>query len=158
MRNTTLNAHPSLTVGEVAQRSGVPVSTIHFYEKKGLIEGWRTTGNQRRYGRRVLRRVAIIRVAQRAGLPLALIKEHMDRYQSTPITAAQWDVLNREWRAMLDERITSLIQLRNQLDSCIGCGCLSLEDCPLRNPGDALSAEGPGARLLAEPPRTSTSG
>jgi MerR family redox-sensitive transcriptional activator SoxR len=91
-------------VGEVAQRSGVPVSTIHFYEKKGLIEGWRTTGNQRRYGRRVLRRVAIIRVAQRAGLPLALIKEHMDRYQSTPITAAQWDVLNREWRAMLDER------------------------------------------------------
>ncbi len=143
------NAQQSLTVGEVARRSGVPVSTIHFYERQGLIEGWRTAGNQRRYERRVLRRVAIIRVAQRAGLPLALIKEHMDRYATTPITSAQWDVLNREWRAMLDERITSLIQLRNQLDSCIGCGCLSLQDCPLRNPGDALSAEGPGARLLA---------
>ncbi|WP_206243738.1 redox-sensitive transcriptional activator SoxR [Novosphingobium terrae] len=144
-----MDAHSSLTVGELAQRSGVPVSTIHFYEKKGLIEGWRTQGNQRRYERRVLRRVAIIRVAQRAGLPLALIKEHMDRYESTPITSAQWDALNREWRAMLDERITSLIQLRNQLDSCIGCGCLSLQDCPLRNPGDTLSAQGPGARLLA---------
>jgi MerR family redox-sensitive transcriptional activator SoxR len=143
------NAQQSLTVGEVARRSGVPVSTIHFYEKQGLIEGWRTAGNQRRYERRVLRRVAIIRVAQRAGLPLALIKVHMDRYATTPVTSAQWDVLNREWRAMLDERITSLIQLRNQLDSCIGCGCLSLQDCPLRNPGDALSTEGPGARLLA---------
>ncbi|WP_369818199.1 redox-sensitive transcriptional activator SoxR [Novosphingobium sp. ST904] len=140
-------------MGEVAQRSGVPVSTIHFYEKKGLIEGWRTEENQRRYERRILRRVAIIRIAQRAGLPLSLIKEHLDRFPAMPITAAQWDVLNRDWRAMLDERITSLIQLRNQLDSCIGCGCLSLEDCPLRNPGDQLASEGPGAGCLLLPSR-----
>lgn len=144
-----LEGSQALTVGEVAQRSGVPVSTIHFYERKGLIEGWRTEGNQRRYERRILRRVAIIRIAQRAGLPLSLIKEHLDRFAKTPITSAQWGTLTADWRAMLDERITGLIQLRNQLDSCIGCGCLSLVDCPLRNPGDSLGFQGPGARLLS---------
>lgn len=137
-----------LTVGEVAERSGVAVSTIHFYEKKGLIEGWRTGGNQRRYDRKILRRVAIIKIAQRAGIPLALIREHLEKFPSAPITAKQWEVLSRDWRAMLNERITGLTQLRDQLDTCIGCGCLSLGDCPLRNPDDVLGQDGAGARLL----------
>lgn len=145
-------AKQPLTVGELAARSGVAVSTIHFYEKKGLIEGWRTGGNQRRYDRRTLRRVAIIRIAQRAGVPLSQIKAHLDKFPTAPISAKQWEVLSRDWQAMLDERITSLTQLRNQLDSCIGCGCLSLEDCPLRNPDDVLAQDGAGARLLENPP------
>ncbi|PEQ13135.1 redox-sensitive transcriptional activator SoxR [Novosphingobium sp. PC22D] len=104
-------------MGEVAQRSGVAISTIHFYEKKGLLQGWRTGGNQRRYDRGILRRVAIIRIAQRAGVPLTLIKEHLDKFPSVPITARQWQTLSQDWRAMLNERITSLVQLRDQLDS-----------------------------------------
>ncbi len=138
-----------LTVGDLARRSGVAVSTIHFYEAKGLIEGWRTSGNQRRYLRSVLRRVAAIRIAQRAGIPLTTIKEYLDRIPSDrPLTAGDWRELTKSWQALLDERIESLMQLRNQFDRCIGCGCLSLADCPLRNPGDSLAAEGPGPRLL----------
>lgn len=143
-----MDSTQTLTVGEVARRSGVAVSTIHFYEKKGLIEGWRTEGNQRRCPRRVLRRIAIIRIAQRAGLSLALVKEHLDEFPAEPITAKQWERISEAWRALLDERIASLLQLRDQLQTCIGCGCLSLADCPLRNPDDALSSEGSGARLL----------
>ncbi|MBT2245933.1 redox-sensitive transcriptional activator SoxR [Sphingobium sp. BHU LFT2] len=142
------DSNDELTVGQVAKRSGVPVSTIHFYEAKGLIQGWRSAGNQRRYSRRILRRVAVIRIAQRAGLPLAIIKEHLDALPSEPISAKAWRSLTQKWRALLDDRITSLLQLRNQMESCIGCGCLSLEDCPLRNPGDLLASEGAGARLL----------
>ncbi|HWL46504.1 MAG TPA: redox-sensitive transcriptional activator SoxR [Sphingomonadaceae bacterium] len=143
-----MDGNQALTVGEVAKRSGVAVSTIHFYENKGLIEGWRTRGNQRRYSRRVLRRIAIIRIAQRAGLPLALVKKHLEGFPTGPITAQQWAEISKDWRALLDERITGLLQLRDQLQSCIGCGCLSLEDCPLRNPDDVLGREGPGARLF----------
>ena len=137
-----------LTVGEVARRSGVPVSTIHFYEAKGLIESWRTKGNQRRYARSVLRRLAIILIAQRAGIPLSVIRDYLDKLPPGPIKAKDWRELSQEWRAILDERITSLMQLRDQLNGCIGCGCLSLDECPLRNPDDVLSREGPGARLL----------
>ncbi len=138
-----------LTVGELARRSGVAISTIHFYESKGLIEGWRTSGNQRRYFRSVLRRVAVIRIAQRAGIPLTTIKSYLDEIPSDrPLTASDWRELTKSWQALLDERIESLMQLRNQFDRCIGCGCLSLSDCPLRNPGDSLAAEGPGPRLL----------
>lgn len=139
----------SLTVGEVARRSGVPVSTIHFYEAKGLIEGWRTSGNQRRYARAVLRRIAIIRIGQRAGVPLATLKTYMDQVpEHGAPNAADWQRLTRAWQAMLDERIEALRQMRDELSRCIGCGCLSLTDCPLRNPGDRLGAEGPGPRLL----------
>lgn len=143
-----MDSNQVMTVGDLAKRSGVAVSTIHFYEAKGLIEGWRTPGNQRRYSRRMLRRVAIVRVAQRAGLPLSLIKEHLDRLPTKAVTAAQWTEMSRAWKALLDERITSLVQLRDQLQNCIGCGCLSMKDCPLRNPNDVLAAEGAGARLL----------
>lgn len=138
-----------LTVGEVAHRSGVPVSTIHFYESKGLIAGWRSDGNQRRYTRDVLRRVAVMKVAQRAGIPLSAIR---DALQSLPAgrtpTAGDWQQLPATWRMVLDERIRGLTQLRDQLDSCIGCGCLSMTDCPLRNPGDRLRDVGDGAVLL----------
>lgn len=136
---------PDLAVGEVAARSGVAVSALHFYESKGLIQAARTGGNQRRYPRAILRRVAFIKVAQRVGIPLAEIAQALAALPDgrTP-TAADWRRLSREWRAELDERIRTLTQLRDQLDGCIGCGCLSLKACPLRNAQDALSQEGPG--------------
>lgn len=146
-----VNREKSLSVGELARRSGVAVSTIHFYEKKNLIEGWRTGGNQRRYARATLRRIAIIRVAQKAGVSLAIIKQHLDRFPATPITVDEWARISQDWHAMLDERITALTQLRDQLGSCIGCGCLSLKDCPLRNPDDVLGDEGAGPQLLTTP-------
>lgn len=138
-----------LTVGEVAKRSGVPVSTLHFYEGKGLIRSRRTSGNQRRYGRDVLRRVAIIKVAQRTGIPLASIRDALATLpaERTP-TAKDWHRLSTRWHDALEHRIAALIGLRDQLEGCIGCGCLSMRDCPLRNPYDALAEEGPGARLL----------
>ena len=142
----------NLTVGELARRSGVAVSTVHFYEAKGLIVGWRTAGNQRRYARSVLRRVAAIRIAQRAGIPLTTIKKYLDQIPADrALTAEDWRTFTTSWQALLDERIESLMQLRNQFDRCIGCGCLSLSDCPLRNPDDRLASEGAGPRLLIRP-------
>ena len=139
----------ALSVGEVARRSGVAVSTLHFYEAKGLIRSLRTEGNQRRYPRGVLRRVAVIKVAQRTGIPLATIQAALARLpDGRAPTAEDWAQLSRVWRAELDERIRKLGQLRDQLDDCIGCGCLSLKACPLRNPQDVLGAEGAGPRLL----------
>lgn len=138
-----------LSVGEVASRSGVAVSALHFYEAKGLIKSWRNAGNQRRYPRDVLRRVAIIKVAQRTGIPLASIRDaFMALPEGRTPTAADWSELSKKWRAELDERIARLTHLRDQLDGCIGCGCLSLNECPLRNPWDELCEEGPGPRLL----------
>jgi MerR family transcriptional regulator, redox-sensitive transcriptional activator SoxR len=138
-----------MSVGEVAERSGVAVSALHFYERKGLIASARSAGNQRRYGRDMLRRVAVIKAAQRAGVPLAEIKAALDALpQGRTPTVKDWAALAARWRAALDARIARLTALRDQLDGCIGCGCLSLTDCPLRNPGDALGDQGPGARLL----------
>ena len=138
-----------LSVGEVAARSGVAVSTIHFYEAKGLIRSRRNVGNQRRFAREVLRRIAVIKVAQRAGVPLAKIKEALRELPNsrTP-TADDWRRLSVRWRADLDERIRRLTRLRDELDGCIGCGCLATSHCPLRNPYDVLSEQGPGPRLL----------
>lgn len=138
-----------LTVGEVARRAGVPVSTLHFYEAQGLIRSRRTAGNQRRYPRSVLRLIAVIKVAQRTGIPLTQIRAKLATLPShRPLTVADWSALSSAWREDLDERITLLTRLRDQLDSCIGCGCLSISDCPLRNPGDIASKRGPGPRLL----------
>jgi MerR family redox-sensitive transcriptional activator SoxR len=138
-----------LTVGEVARRSGVAVSTLHFYEAEGLIRSWRTSGNQRRYAREVLRRVAIIRVAQRTGMELAAIRKALKTLprERTP-NAADWKKLSASWKSELNGRIERLTRLRDQLEGCIGCGCLSMGACPLRNPWDRLSKEGPGPRLL----------
>lgn len=139
----------TLSVGDVSRRSGVPVSTVHFYEAKGLIAGWRTQGNQRRYHRAVLRRIAIIKIAQRAGIPLSVIHEALADLPHDHVPNAQdWRRFTDAWKDMLEERIVSLMQLRDQIASCIGCGCLSLEECPLRNPGDELGAQGPGPRRL----------
>ena len=141
-----------MTVGEVAHRAGVPVSTIHFYESKGLIASTRNAGNQRRFASVVLRYIAVIKVAQRTGIPLEEIKEALGQYPpGSKLTAAQWRELSSNWRATLDERIRKLTQLRDKLDSCIGCGCLSLDECPLRNPLDTLGSEGPGPRILERP-------
>lgn len=138
-----------LTVGEVARRSGLAISTLHFYEAKGLIQSWRTAGNQRRYPRAVLRRVAVIKVAQRIGIPLAEIREALGTLPSDETPSAEdWRRLSSEWQAKLDARIEKLTRLRDQLDGCIGCGCLSIKACPLRNPDDVLSEDGPGPRLL----------
>jgi MerR family redox-sensitive transcriptional activator SoxR len=138
-----------LTVGEVARRSGVAVSAIHFYETKGLLASWRNQANQRRYPREVLRRVSIIKIAQRLGLPLTSIKAALDTLPRgrTP-TGPDWRKLSARWHAELDGRITKLTRLRDQLTGCIGCGCLSMKDCPLRNPGDELGRQGPGPQLL----------
>jgi len=133
-----------LAVGEVARRSGLPVSTLHFYESKGLIHSVRTAGNQRRYARVVLRRVAVVKVAQRMGVPLAEIAAALDALPRCTPTAQDWRALSERWRGDLDDRIRQLTQLRDQLDGCIGCGCLSLQDCPLRNDSDQLAHAGPG--------------
>lgn len=143
-----------LTVGDVARRSGVAVSTLHFYEAKGLIHSERSPGNQRRYPRAVLRRVSFIRVAQRVGISLADIAAALG---SLPVTAApgreDWARLSAAWRGELDERIAQLKKLRDTLEDCIGCGCLSIDRCRLRNPSDKLAAEGAGPRrLLVKPP------
>ncbi|WP_181702126.1 redox-sensitive transcriptional activator SoxR [Chthonobacter albigriseus] len=141
--------HRELTVGEVAERSGIAVSTLHFYEAKGLIRSHRTAGNQRRYHREILRRVAIIKVAQRTGIPLAEIKDALSSLPDgrTP-DADDWQRLSAVWKSDLDDRIARLTKLRDHLNDCIGCGCLSTRSCPLRNPWDELSEEGSGPRLL----------
>lgn len=150
MRPNELEQIPlELGVGEVAKRSGVAVSTLHYYEAEGLIRSWRNSGNQRRYAREVLRRIAIIKVAQRAGIPLASIADALAALPNgrTP-TGEDWKKLSAKWKSDLNDRIARLTRLRDQLDTCIGCGCLSLGVCPLRNPWDKLSEEGPGPRLL----------
>lgn len=138
-----------LSVGEVAERSGVPVSTLHFYESKGLIHSNRNRGNQRRYPRSILRRVAVIKVAQKTGIPLSEIADALSALpHDRPLTAEDWRSLSKTWREGLDERIARLSALRDQLEGCIGCGCLSMHDCPLRNPHDELGTSGSGARLI----------
>lgn len=135
-----------LSVGEVARRSGVAVSALHFYESRGLISSVRNTGNQRRYARDVLRRIALIRIAQRVGLSLQEIQAALARLpDSRTPTRADWTRLSRAWRQTLDARVAQLIALRDQLDDCIGCGCLSLQRCRLSNPADCLGANGSGA-------------
>lgn len=139
----------ALTIGQLAERSGVAPSAIRFYEERRLISSTRTTGNQRRYLMSTLRRVAFIRTAQRVGLTLEEIGEALSTLPDgrTP-TKADWHRLSKAWRPRLDEQIRRIELLRDQLDSCIGCGCLSLKQCALTNPHDDLAARGPGAVLL----------
>ena len=138
-----------LKPGQVAERAGVAVSTLHYYEQFGLIQSRRTSGNRREYRRDTLRLVGFIRASQTLGIPLARIKAALDDLpHDHPPTKADWASLAEDWRADLDERIERLIALRDNLGDCIGCGCLSLTACPYVNPGDALGKEGPGARRL----------
>lgn len=138
-----------LSVGQLSKRSGIPISTLHFYETKGLIRSERNAGNQRRYPRHILRQLAIIRVAQSVGLSLAEIREHLKTLpQDGPPTAADWQRLSSEWSGELEEKIKMMTALKDKLTACIGCGCLSVTDCPLRNPDDRASNGGPGARAF----------
>lgn len=142
-------AAEDLAIGDVATRAGVAVSALRFYEDRDLISATRSPGGQRRFHRDVLRRVAFIQAAQQVGLTLAEIAQALDELpaQSGP-NARDWKRLSSAWRPLLDERIRLLEALRDQLDSCIGCGCLSLRTCRLRNPGDRAASLGPGARYL----------
>ena len=145
---TRTRAH-TLTIGHLAERAGVATSAIRFYESRGLIHSVRTTGNQRRYEQATLRRVAFIRTAQRVGLSLEEIAEALATLPDnrTP-TKADWSRLSRTWRPRLDEQIERLERLREKLDGCIGCGCLSLRTCALNNPDDEVAPRGPGAVFL----------
>ncbi|MFF8418891.1 redox-sensitive transcriptional activator SoxR [Streptomyces sp. NPDC015680] len=142
-----------LTVGQLSARSGAAVSALHFYEAKGLISSRRTSGNQRRYTRDALRRVAFIRAAQRVGIPLATIRDALAELpeERTP-NRDDWARLSAAWRSELDDRIARLARLRDHLTDCIGCGCLSLENCVLSNPDDVSGRQMSGSRLMPERP------
>ena len=142
-----------LTVGQVAARAGVAVSALHFYEARGLIRSHRTAGNQRRYSRDVLRRIAIIRIAQEVGISLADIAGALNALPEgrTP-NRRDWNLLSTTWRNDLDHRINQLKKLRDGLSDCIGCGCMSIDKCPLRNREDRLAKQGAGARRLLVKP------
>lgn len=137
-----------LSIGALAQRSGVSVATLRFYEDKELIWSTRTDGNQRRYQRSMLRRIAIIKVAQQVGISLADIKQEFENLPRQGVTGQKdWQKMSKSWHALLDEKIIKLLQLRQQLDWCIGCGCLSMNECPLRNPNDQLGEQSAGAHF-----------
>ena len=149
-----------LTIGALAQRAGVATSAVRFYEAQGLLRGSRTEGNQRRYAKETLRRVAFIRIAQGVGLSLDEVRAALATLpeQRTP-TPADWARLSRAWKPLIEARIASLAALRDQLDSCIGCGCLSLKTCKLYNPADSAARLGSGPRYLLgdRPPRPNPS-
>src|SRR6185295_7351944 len=142
-----------ITITELAKRSGVAASALRYYESLGLIAAERTAGNQRRYRRSVLRRVAVIRVAQGMGVPLRNVQAALAKLPARrDPTPADWERLSRAWRGELSARIGTLERLRDQLSSCIGCGCLSMERCGLFNPGDRAEATVAGARYLLGDP------
>jgi MerR family redox-sensitive transcriptional activator SoxR len=140
-----------LTIGAMAERTGVAPSALRFYESEGLIHATRTAGGQRRYSRATLRRVSFIRVAQQVGLRLDEIRAALASLPDnrTP-TEKDWERLSRSWRPRLDDQIAMLERLRDRLDGCIGCGCLSLRTCRLLNPGDEVAGRGPGPRYVLD--------
>lgn len=146
---TPLKSTDQLAIGEVAARSGIAVSALHYYEREGLISSTRTAGNQRRYARDVLRRLAFIRASQRAGIPLVDIREALDELpsQRTP-KEADWARVASRWLDVLGRQIDYLERIREDLWTCIGCGCLSFDRCALVNPDDAMAVEGAGPRRL----------
>ena len=139
----------SLSIGEVASRSGINISALHFYESKGLIKSSRNNGNHRRYARSILRKIAVIKAAQRAGIPLKEIAEALSTLPSDDrISSADWERLSTRWKEELDDKIARLTLLRDNMTYCIGCGCLSEKYCEMLNPGDQLATKGPGPHLL----------
>ncbi|VAW44062.1 Redox-sensitive transcriptional activator SoxR [hydrothermal vent metagenome] len=139
----------NLSVGDVAKRSGVKVSTLHFYEQKQLIHSVRNAGNQRRYNRDVLRRIGVIKAAQKVGISLNDIQQALNFLPKDKApTKRDWSRLSKQWKAQLDQQIRQLSALRDNMSSCIGCGCLSLKSCPLYNPDDELGKKQSGAVLL----------
>jgi MerR family transcriptional regulator, redox-sensitive transcriptional activator SoxR len=148
-RGASVKTTDVLTITEISRRSGFPASALRFYEKQGLIAASRTGGGQRRYERSVLRRLAFVRAARNVGLSLEEIAAALSSLPAgrTP-TRADWSRLSRDWRTRLDEQIEALQALRNGLESCIGCGCLSLKRCAISNPGDIARTAGGGAAYL----------
>lgn len=140
-----------LSVGVVAKRCGVKVSTLHFYEQQGLIQSWRNEGNQRRFKPEVLRRISVIKAAQKVGISLEEIKQAFQALPNnrTP-TITDWQKLSKNWQRQLDGRIAYLQKLRDNLTGCIGCGCLSMSQCPLYNPDDTLGESGSGPVILEQ--------
>ncbi|MEN3158617.1 redox-sensitive transcriptional activator SoxR [Alkalimonas sp. NCh-2] len=142
-------AEAVLSVGVVAKRCGVKVSTLHFYEQQGLIQSWRNAGNQRRFKPEVLRRISVIKAAQKVGVSLEEIKQaFLSLPNNRTPTLEDWQLLSKNWQRMLDGRIAYLQTLRDNLTGCIGCGCLSMSQCPLYNPDDTLGASGTGPVIL----------
>ena len=141
----------ALSVGEVSRRTGVPVSALHFYEQLGLIASTRTPGNQRRYARHMLRRVSLITVAKRLGIPLSDVQQ---AFADVPLTEtpshADWQRASRRWKRELEKRREGIERLERELTGCIGCGCLSMKACGLLNPDDALGSQGSGPQRLRE--------
>ena len=150
---------PTLTVGELAERSGVATSALRYYEERGLIGAERTPAGHRRYPRAIIRRVAFIVFAQRVGMSLEEIGAELARLPDDRVPErADWDRLSRAWRERIDGRIAELERLRESLGECIGCGCLSLDRCALANPGDRAGRQGAGPRYWIGDPRPATSG
>jgi MerR family redox-sensitive transcriptional activator SoxR len=148
-----------LTIGAVAQRSGLAHSALRFYEQHDLISAVRSAGGQRRYHRDVLRRLAVIRAAQHVGFSLAEITEMLSPFpHDRPLTAAEWNRLSSSWRPQLDERIRTLERVRDQLDRCIGCGCLSMKTCQMANPEDRVAQLGAGPRFWLHQERMARQG
>ncbi|MGY3689476.1 redox-sensitive transcriptional activator SoxR [Vibrio coralliilyticus] len=148
-----------MTVGEVAKRAGVKVSALHFYEQKGLIFSWRNQGNQRRYHRSVLRRIAVIKAAQEVGLTLEEIAQslsHLPKHQAP--NRQQWERMASGWHDLLDHRIQQLKALQDDLGGCIGCGCLSMESCTIYNPQDIRAETFKGKTMLTNPEEWSAEG
>jgi MerR family redox-sensitive transcriptional activator SoxR len=142
-------AKKELSVGELSRRSGLPVSTLHFYERRGLIASERTLANHRVYRREILRRVTVIKIAQSAGIPLAEIAEALSQLpRHAPPGTQDWERIAEHWHDDLTRRIKLLTALRDKMALCIGCGCLSVQRCPLVNDDDHLAKDGPGARLI----------
>ncbi|WP_251358720.1 redox-sensitive transcriptional activator SoxR [Kangiella sp. TOML190] len=140
-----------LSVGKVAKRCGVNVSALHFYEKKGLIRSQRNAGNQRIYQKSTLRRIALIKAAQQLGISLDEIKQALDSLPNgCEPTAQDWQRLSRGWEQQLAQRIERLQRLQQLLTGCIGCGCLSMKNCPIYNPDDQLAEQGTGAVLVTD--------
>ncbi|MCX2953922.1 redox-sensitive transcriptional activator SoxR [Lentzea sp. NEAU-D7] len=138
-----------LTVGQLSDRSGVPISALRFYERQHLISSRRTAGNQRRYSRDTLRRVALIRIAQRVGISLADVREMLSTLPDDRVPSrVDWQRMSEQWRSELEERIHRLQQLLDEFTECVGCGCLSIDRCLLANPDDVLGEQGPGPRRL----------
>lgn len=152
MSNESNSCHPSspvMSVGALSERSGIPVSAIHFYEREGLIRSTRNSANHRRYRRSTLRLLAIIKAGQRAGIPLAEIRQAIaPALAGEPLGRDDWHAISLAWRDDLDRRIKTLTRMRDRLDSCIQCGCLSHALCPMFNEGDKAAERGPGARRL----------
>ena len=142
---------PEITIGALAKRAGVAVSAIRFYEEKGLINATRTAAGHRRYRREEIRKLSFVRIAQELGFPLTRIAEEMARLPTGKApTRRDWERISKGFADEIDDRISRLSRLRDTLDGCIGCGCLSLKACALYNPGDRARARGPGARHIID--------